>query len=115
MITDVNITYYKKTLDDKTRIEKWEKYYFDKVWTFFIDGSKLNNGYDKLNSINVRIPMEYVKDKNIFAIGDIIAIGKHGDIEEQKDLLDTKFFNVTAFTINDFGYNQHVHLERSLI
>ena len=86
MITNGSITYYHK----KRHI--WNRYVFEDVWHFGGKSSSINKGYENANDVNIRIPMEYVEDKNIFTIGDIIAI------------------NVTSITINEYGNNPHVHL-----
>jgi len=109
MITNKIITYYHKTLD-KDKLPVWNRYIFNKVWIFGGKGSSLNKGYENANNVNVRIPIEYIKSKDIFAIGDIIAIGKRADISKQSDLEGTEFYNVTSINVNDFGYNQHIHL-----
>ena len=109
MITNKSVTYYHKTLDNN-KLPVWTRYVFKDVWTFGGKGSSINKGYENVNDVNVRIPMKYVKNKDIFTIGDIIAIGVQQDIEKQSDLQDTEFYNVTSININDFGNNPHIHL-----
>ena len=70
----------------------------------------MNKGYDNSNDLNVRIPMEYVKDVNMFDIGDIVALGENPDISRQSDLEGIEFYNVTKINVNDFGNNPHIHL-----
>lgn len=111
MITNKAITYYHKT-QDENKIEKWNRYVFDKVWAFGGKGSGLYAGYENANDVNIRIPIELVDDKTIFSIGDIIAIGVQPEIDKQSDLKNVEFYNVTSININDFGNNQHVHLRR---
>lgn len=110
MITNNSITYYHKTLNDITHLEEWNRILFSDVWAFGGKGSSINKGYENANDINVRIPMKYVNDKNIFQIGDIIAIGEQGNISKQSDLNGTEFYNVTSININSFGNNPHIHL-----
>lgn len=109
MITNKSITYFHKTLDEN-KLSKWVRYVFEDVWVFGGKGSSINKGYENANDVNVRIAMGYVKNKDIFAIGDIIAIGVQNGIEKQSDLQDKEFYNVTSININDFGNNPHVHL-----
>ena len=109
MITITSMTYYHKTLDNR-KLEVWQKHIFYKVWAFGGKGSSINAGYENANDINIRIPMEYVEDKSIFSIGDIITIGINDDISRQSDLNGKEFYNVTSININDFGNNPHVHL-----
>ena len=109
MIVNKSITYYIKGLDDN-KLETWTKVIFDKVWAFGGKGSSINKGYADANDVDIRIPIEYVQDRSIFKVGDIIAIGKQPDISKQSDLKGIEHYNVTSVTINDFGNNQHVHL-----
>lgn len=109
MITNRSITYYKKGLDEQ-KLTTWTRYVFETVWAFGGKGSSLNKGYENANDVDVRIPLEYVKDESIFHVGDIIAIGEQPEIEKQADLEGKEFYNVTSVNINDFGLNPHVHL-----
>lgn len=109
MVTNNSITYYHKTLDEN-KLEKWERYHFEKVWKFGGKGSSINNGYENSNNVSVRIPLEFVNDNFIFSIGDIIAVGNQREISKQSDLNGIEFYNVTNININDFGNNQHIHL-----
>lgn len=109
MITNKPITYYHKELDIN-KLPIWIKYVFDNVWIFSGKGSSINKGYENANDMDVRIPMEYVRNKNIFAIGDIVAVGKQGNISQQSDLNGKEFYNITSVNINDFGSSPHVHL-----
>ena len=110
MITNNKITYYHKILNNTTHLEEWSKVVFTNVWLFGGKGSSINVGYENANDVNVRIPMEYIQDKSIFQIGDIIAVGEQPDIFKQSDLNNKEFYNVTSININDFGNNPHVHL-----
>ena len=110
MLTNNSITYYAKGLDPTTKLDTWTGYVFSDVWLFGGKGSGINKGYENANDVNVRIPMEYVEDKTIFKVGDIIAVGEQGDITRQSDLNGKEFYNVTSININDFGNNRHVHL-----
>ena len=109
MITNKPITYYHKELDPN-KLPIWIKYVFDSVWIFSGKGSSINKGYENANDMDVRIPMEYVRNKNIFAIGDIVAVGKQSNITKQSDLNGKEFYNITSVNINNFGSNPHVHL-----
>ena len=110
MINNKTITYYHKTLDPDTRLEKWEKIIIENIWVFCGKASSVSSGYTDINNIAVRIPMEKITDTSIFDIGDIIAIGVQEDIEKQSDLKGVEYYNVTSININDFGNNPHIHL-----
>ena len=145
MITNNDITYYHKTLDEN-KLPIWNRYILEDVWAFGGKGSSINRGYENANDINVRIPFtdllaglpikgtktkqvdamqlrilnnievkklskEQVETiRNIFSIGDIIALGHQDNIEKQSDLKGIEFYNVTSVNINNFGNNPHIHL-----
>ena len=109
MITNKAITYYHKILDNN-KLEQWTKTVFEDVWVFGGKGSSINKGYDNANDVNVRIPMELVKNTDLFKIGDIVAVGIQGNITKQSDLKGIEFYNITSININNFGNNPHVHL-----
>lgn len=110
MITNKSITYYHKELNPNTRLEEYKKYVFDKTWVFGGKGSSINKGYENANDVDIRIPMEFIQNKNIFQIEDIVAIGIQPNITKQSDLQGKEFYNITSININDFGNNPHVHL-----
>lgn len=109
MISNVTITYYRKKTDNN-KLPVWEKTIFSNVWKFGGKGSSINKGYENANDVDVRIPLEKIKNTNIFKIGDIIAVGKQGDITKQSDLNGIEYYNVTSININDFGNSPHIHL-----
>ena len=110
MITNKSITYYHKRLNETSKLEEWERFFFSNVWAFGGKGSSVNKGYENANDVDIRIPMEYVKDRSIFKVGDIVVIGEYGNISKQSDLSNTEFYNIKSININDFGNNPHVHL-----
>lgn len=109
MITNKKITYYHKTLGTN-KLEEYDRYIFENVWAFGGKGSSLNAGYENANDVNIRIPMEYVTNKEIFKVGDIVAIGVQSNIEKQSDLDGKEFYNIRSITINEYGNNPHIHL-----
>ena len=109
MITNGSITYYHKALDEN-KLPVWNRYVFKSVWHFGGKGSSINKGYENANDVNIRIPMELVKNTDLFKIGDIVAVGIQGNITKQSDLKGIEFYNITSININDFGNNPHVHL-----
>ena len=110
MIINETITYYHKSLNNTTKLEEWTKTIFDSVWVYRRTRAMQDKGYENSNNINVRIPMKFIKDVEIFSIGDIVAIGKQNDIIKQTDLKNIEFYNVTDIHINNFGNNPHIYL-----
>lgn len=111
MITNKSITYYHKTLDDNTKIEQWSRTIFTSAWVYETISANVDKGYDNSNKVGIRIPMKFVKNINIFSIGDIVAIGIQNDITKQNDLAGKEFYNITSININNFGNNPHIHLK----
>lgn len=112
MITNSSLTvYHKNGLDVVTRLEKWERYNYDKVWFFGGKGAGINKGYDNANDVQIRIP--YDDDLNIanFSIGDIVVQGTlTTNIDTQQDLDSYDIYNITSINDNNFGNNPHIHL-----
>ena len=59
MITNSDVTYYHKTLDEN-KLAKWNKYVLEDVWAFGGKGSSINKGYVNANDIDVRVPFTYL-------------------------------------------------------
>lgn len=126
MICNSTLTIYHKTIDETTKLEKWNRQNYGKdesdkkVWVFGGIGSSINKGYENANDIDVRIPYS-INDVNLDLIkrGDIIVVGYiDKDITTQQDLLtdtegkDTNYeiYNITSINNNNFGKNPHLHL-----
>lgn len=112
MITNSSLTVYHKYLDKETRLEKWERLNFDKVWFFGGKGASTNKGYENANDVEIRIPYSF---NNIiiskFTIGDILVKGTlKTEIKTQKDLIGHEVYNITSITDNKFGNTPHLHL-----
>lgn len=112
MITNNSITiYHKSGLDLSTRLEKWTRYNYNKVWFFGGKGAGINKGYDNANDVQIRIPYDDNLDISSFAIGDIVVEGTlTTDIETQQDLNGYNVYNITSINNNNFGNNPHIHL-----
>lgn len=111
MITNASLTIYHKTLDRATRLEKWERYNYEKVWWFGGKGASLTKGYDNANDVDVRIPYENGIDMNNIKIGDILVKGTlMFDITTQQDLINYEVYNIKTINDNNFGNNRHIHL-----
>ena len=112
MIINASLTHYHKTIDNKTRLEKWIRYNYENVWWFGGKGSSINKGYENANDVNVRIPYDKNDiDISNLAIGDIIVKGTlNTDITTQQDLKNYEVYNITSINDNNFGINPHIHL-----
>ena len=111
MITNSSLTiYHKDGLDLATKLEKWTRYNYDKVWYFGGRGASINKGYDNANDVEIRIPYGNL-DITKFALGDIIVKGTLDfDINTQKDLKNYDIYNITSIKNNTFGNNPHIHI-----
>lgn len=113
MITNNSLTvYHKDGLDLSTRLEKWTRYNYDKVWFYGGKGAGLNKGYDNANDVQIRIPYDVNNvDINNFSIGDIVVEGTLAtDINTQDDLKNYNYYNITSLNNNNFGNNPHLHI-----
>ena len=112
MITNASLTVYHKTFDESTRLEKWKRYNYYKVWWFGGKGSSINKGYDNANDVNIRIPYLLNNiDINNIQIGDILVKGNlTKEITTQQDLVNYEVYNVTSVNDNEFGNNPHLHI-----
>lgn len=108
MITNSSMTHYHKILDTSTRLDKWVRTVYENVLWQGGKGSRLNKGYVDSNDVKVRIPYD-TNTMGQFSIGDIIVLGKQGNITSQNDLTDT--YNITSIVDNNFGNLRHVHIE----
>jgi hypothetical protein len=111
MITNASLTIYHKEYDEETRLDKWKRYNYNKVWFFGGKGASINKGYDNANNVDVRIPYDNNLDVNNIAIGDILVKGTiTNEISTQQDLLNYEIYNITSITDNKFGNNPHIHI-----
>lgn len=111
MITNSSLTIYHKVLDEETRLEKWIRYNYSKVWFFGGKGASINKGYNNANDVDIRIPYNMELDINNFAIGDIIVKGDlHQEIATQQDIINCEVYNITSINDNNFGNNPHIHI-----
>ena len=114
MITNTNLTiYHMSGLDATTKLEKWTRYNYDKVWFFGGKGASINKGYANANDFDCRIPYAQNSGLNIanFKIGDIVVPQKLSiNITTQQDLNGYEFYAITSINNNTFGKNQHIHL-----
>ena len=113
MLVNSDMTLYHKVLDTETRLEKWERYYIEKVWWYGGKGANTQTGYENANDVQIRIPYENNENLNIadFSIGDIVCKGNiEKSITSQSELNGVEYYNITAINNNTFGNNAHIHL-----
>ena len=112
MITNSSLTIYHKVYDEATRLDKWKRYNYEKVWFFGGKGASVNKGYDNANDVDIRIPymMNNIDVANI-QIGDILVKGNlTTEINTQQDLIEHEVYNITSINDNEFGNNPHIHI-----
>lgn len=112
MITNSSLTIYHKVFDEATRLEKWIRFNYSKVWFYGGKGAGINKGYDNANNVDIRIPYDYndIDIANI-KIGDILVKGTlDKDIIAQQDLINYDVFNITSINDNNFGNNPHIRI-----
>lgn len=113
MLINNSLTIYHKKFDSVTRLEKWIRFNYDKVWYFGGKGAGINKGYDNANDVEVRIFYKLNNNLNIknFNVGDIIVKGTlKQDIRTQQDLKNYEVYNITSINDNQFGTNPHIHI-----
>ena len=112
MITNASLTIYHKEFDETTRLEKWVRYTYPKVWFYGGKGAGINKGYDNANNVDIRIPYNVNKaDIANINIGDILVEGALTlDITTQQDLINYNVFNITSINNNNFGSNPHIRI-----
>ena len=113
MLVNSDMTLYHKVLDTETRLEKWERYYIEKVWWYGGKGANTQTGYENANDVQIRIPYDINENLNIanFNIGDIVCKGNiEKTITSQSELNGVEYYNITAINNNTFGNNAHIHL-----
>lgn len=113
MITNASLTIYHKSLDKKTKLEKWTRHNYSDIWWFGGRGAGISKGYKDANDVEIRIPYDTNPNANIndIKIGDILVKGTLDfNITTQQDLNNYEVYNITSINNNDFGNNQHIHL-----
>ena len=114
MLVNTGITHFHKTIDESSRLERWEKYNYGQAWWFGTEGATVNKGYDNSNQVNVRIWYNSNQDLKIekFKVGDIIVKGNVDvNITSQQDLIGYEFCNITGINDNNFGNSPHIHVK----
>lgn len=112
MITNSSLTVYHKEYNEETRLDKWIRYNYDKVWFFGGKGAGINKGYDNANNVDIRIPYNVNEvDITKIKIGDILVKGTlTQEIITQQDLINYDVFNITSINDNNFGNNPHIRI-----
>ena len=113
MLVNSELTVYHKGFDTETRLEKYTKYNYERVWWFGGKGSSLNKGFENANDVQIRIWYNLNDNVDIshFAVGDIIVKGKLSkDITSESDLVDYEIYKITSINDNTFGSKPHIHI-----
>lgn len=114
MKTRGSITIYHLVGQDVvTRLERYVRYSYSKVWYFDSQVAGVSQGYNDVNSIQIRIPYKENEGLNSsnFSKGDIIVKGTLDfDIDTQQDLKGYEIYNITSINDNNFGNNPHIHI-----
>ena len=111
MITNTDLTVYHKTLNEETRLEQWERYFYKNVWLFAGKNSTQSDGYQVSNSAEIRIPYNSNENADIshFSVGDILYKGNvQKQITSQSDVSEA--YTIVSVNNNTFGNEQHIHI-----
>ena len=110
MIYNSDLTIYHKSLDEKTKLEKWTRYNYRNIWWFSGNNASASKGYEESNNVEIRIPYNLVKEEEVIDFGDIFVKGYiEKDITKQSDL-DVELYNIVGIKKNKFGKRPHIHL-----
>lgn len=113
MIVNNSLTLYHKRIDSDTKLEVYDRYFYEKIWWFGGQGVSLNKGLQNVNNVIIRIPYDLNDiDVSNISVGDILVKGRVDlDIETQEDLNDYEVYIITSVNNNTFGNTPHVHIE----
>ena len=102
MLVNSSLTVYHKYYDETERLEKWQRFNYEKVWWFGGKGAGINKGYENANDVQIRIPYDMNKELDFenFSIGDILIQGTvDKDITTQQDLEQESIYNITSLNM----------------
>ena len=112
MISNADITVYHQQFDDSTRMGKWERFPYEKVWWFEKNSVVQTDGYENSNNVDIRISYRDKLDIKNFSKGDIVLKGIiKKDIESSSELSEYETYVITSITNNNFGNNPHIHIQ----
>lgn len=108
VITNADVTVYRRTYDSQTRLDRWEREYVPAAWWFKSEESSVDaDGIHRADKVTVRIPGIAVQ----LAKEDIIVKGKcEIEITSPKDLHGQTFCKVMSVNYNDFGDTPHIRI-----
>lgn len=106
MVTNTDMTIYRRAHNDYDSNDSWEREYVKDAWWFLNTQSQLTaNGLKSANVLTVRIPGTTVNIKK----GDYVL---KGDIsvamKTVKDLVGYEYYCVTSANYNVFGDEPHI-------
>lgn len=108
VITNADVTVYRKAYDPKTRLDSWEREYVPAAWWYKSEQSSVDaDGMHRADTITIRIPDLSVK----VAKEDMIVRGKcELDITTPKDLEGLEYCKVMSANYNNFGDTPHIRI-----
>lgn len=106
MLTNTDITIYRRKYNPSTRLDEWERSYIPAAWWHKAEQSSVTtDGLKTADVYTVRIPGTDVKLQK----GDIIVKGDCPvQMQTVKDLEGTEHCKVTSANYNTFGDNPHI-------
>lgn len=114
MITNADLTVYHLIKDDTTRMGKWERHNYEKIWWFSKESVTQVDGYENSNNLDIRITYKNRDNLDIknFSKGDIVLKGIiKKDINSIAELSEYETYVITSTSNNDFGNNPHIHIQ----
>lgn len=106
MLTNSDMTIYRRIRNSSDSADTWERIYVEKVWWFSNANSQItSSGLKSADVLTVRIPDTSV----IIKKGDYILKGNISvAIKTVKDLADYEYYCVTAANYNMYGDEPHI-------
>lgn len=108
VITNADVTVYRRIYDPQTRYDSWEREYVPAVWWFKDEQSSVDaEGMHRADNIAIRIPDISVQVKK----EDIVVKGRcEAEIVTPEDLEGWEYCKVLSVNYNDFGDTPHIKI-----
>lgn len=108
MLTNTDITLFKRSYDSELKHDVWTSLYIPSAWWYSTTKSSIgDNGIKQANVYACRVADLTIDAK----INDIVVKGAT-DLEPDtvKDFIGLEYFNITSVTSNQYGPNKHIKL-----